>query len=231
MRQVKVLLKEKIIVMKEPVNKSNVFTLVMFLVVFAAPILLALFIYAVKPDFLTSRPTTNYGTLVIPAVDMKSTGLISLKTGKPVRKRFFRGKWQFVYLDRSVCDKICERNLDNQRRIELATGRDSIRIKRVFILIDTTNKKRIKQLQAKFKNVTFVYAGQARAAQLIRLFAAKAGDQVVSEQRIYLVDPKGRLMMRYKPDKTEQKFGKQHIILLKGIERDLKHLLKNSSIG
>lgn len=203
--------------------------MLLFVLVFLIPVLLAYVLYTFFPDFILKMGSTNQGNFIQPVRLLDSAGVLNAADNKPVAQQFFQKKWTFVYLDSVGCNEICIKNLDNQRRVELAQGKEALRVKRIFILVDEVSS--VTALQSKlqrFKNLQVFKLSAAVREKFLKQFELTEGMPANKAQRVYLVDPKGRLMMYYKSD-TEP--DKPNIDLLKGMGNDLKLLLKNSMIG
>ena len=132
----------------------------------------------------------------------------------------FKGRWLLVRLGPSVCDLNCERDLHIMRQVRLMTGKNRSRVERIWLISDNKkvpNKNDIKEyegtwgLRVDSKNNTFS-----------NIFENKDENINVDNhgEGIWLVDPRGLLIMRYpvNPD-----IGKIH--------KDLTRLLKVSRIG
>lgn len=148
--------------------------------------------------------TGNYGELIAPHV-VPASPLARIEGGS-IRITDLKGKWVLLQFDAPACDAYCERKLYFMRQIRRAMGRDLERIERVWViegegtptasLVAATEGTRIVRSSDPAFTDSFP-AAQGRAAHL------------------YLIDPRGNLMMRYprEPDPA-------------GIIKDLQKMLK-----
>lgn len=177
--------------------------LLLIIAIFLAPVVLATVAYKYwRPERLS-----NYGELVEP-VEFAPVGLQN-----PAGGRFdftsLRGKWVFVLPVSGECDSACVQNLYLMRQVRLMAGREQERVERLLIaqrpLVDALAKEHPGLHQASYS--------QARD-----LGAAMAGKAAMA--RVYLIDPLGRLVLRFPaaPD------GRR-------MHKDLERLLKYSQIG
>jgi cytochrome oxidase Cu insertion factor (SCO1/SenC/PrrC family) len=177
--------------------------LVLLALLFAAPIV------ASSLAYLVARPeaTSNYGELLLPPVQAPAHAFE--RTGaKPFTFAELGGKWVMVAFDAGTCASACRDKLAAMRQVRLALGRRAPRVARVFIAegsIDT------QALAAEFDGM--IIAQRGSHAPLPTGFGRDPA-------HIYLVDPRGNVMMRWPaaPDP-------------KRMLRDLDRLLRASQIG
>jgi len=171
-------------------------TFVVLLLLFFGPLLLASALYYVSGW----RPVghTNHGTLIDPPREL---------AGAP-----FHGKWSLVYVGAGSCDANCQHTLYYMRQTHLGLGRLYTRTQRVFL-----------------QTAPCCDAALARAyPDLITVDATSTAMRAVLQQipatrratGIFIVDPRGYLMMQYDSHDPPR-----------GLLDDLKHLLGLSSIG
>jgi len=171
----------------------------------AAPVLGSYLLYI----FWSPSAYTNYGTLLEPQPILP--GELRLADGRTFAFETLRGRWIFVVFDSGECGQTCERKLWTIRQVRQAQGKDLARIERVFIIDDDSAPK--EATVRDFSGTWFVFG---------KSFAAAAGFPATRSRRtyIYLVDPQGRVMMRF----PEEPDPKQMI-------RDVSRLLKYSRQG
>lgn len=177
--------------------------LFLILAMFVAPFALADLAFRYwKPERFS-----NYGALV-EAVEFRPAGLQAMDGGL-FDMASLRGKWVFLLVQAGDCDGACQRNLYLMRQVRQATGRDQGRIERLLI----TDRPLAGEL-------AMAHAGlkQAQYRQLAPLITPLSAGEALGH--IYLVDPLGRLVLRYPvaPDGSR---------MLKDVQR----LLKYSQIG
>jgi hypothetical protein len=158
----------------------------------------------------------SYGDLIQPPRQLPDQALTPISGSETTGHLY--GKWSLVYLVDGACDRDCEQNLYRMRQLRLAQGKHGTRVQRVLINFGEARLQfgdRIKQ----------EYAGQwilrpDEAAGLLAQFRLVEGDEPLPAQRLYLVDPRGFLMMSYAPGTDPG-----------GIIDDMKRLLRYSRVG
>ena len=166
--------------------------------VFLSPMLLATWLY-----FGSSwRPAgrTNHGALIEPPPSLPDP--------------LFHGKWSLVYIGSGDCAAGCRQALYYMRQTQLGLGQLGPRLQRLF-LIDRRCCATSAELERSYAGLLTRDEDNAAGAALLAAFPADARDHTV-----FIVDPRGNLMMRYDLNAPP-----------KGLLEDLKHLLQLSSIG
>jgi cytochrome oxidase Cu insertion factor (SCO1/SenC/PrrC family) len=193
--------------------------LLLIALAFLLPAVGAWILYAFFPDAARSLGTTNYGQFVHPAKTVEMPAVKDLD-GKMLDPDFLKGKWTYVYFDSAGCDRACKLNLYKMRQVRLAQGEDVFRVQRLFLLTGREDLPELKQFLQAYKGLEVVTTDDAMRTRFIDQFAAGGDRNPAKSQRVYLVDPLGRLMMYYEPDAEA-----------KGMMKDLKKLLHDSQIG
>ena len=167
-------------------------------------------------DVIAAGDKSNHGDLISPP-----RPLADLPLHDPVAARDYQlhGKWNLLYLGDRCAGETCLDSLYRMRQIHAAMDKHSLRVQRVLLLRE--------QDSAALKSILTPYAGQriikanaAARARLIPLFKLGADDEPLLTRRLYIIDPRGNLMMSYPPAADPR-----------GIIKDLKKLLKASRIG
>jgi cytochrome oxidase Cu insertion factor (SCO1/SenC/PrrC family) len=171
---------------------------------FALPIVASLAAYR----FFQPEATANYGELLLPPSTVTSHPFDRADGGRFAFEEL-RGKWILVASDSGACFAGCREKLKSMRQTRLALGRNATRIERVFVVDDLKAPDRDTLLRDDGIVVALTPMGLA-------LPSGAANDRA----HIYLVDPRGNVMMRWpaEPD-------------YKRMFRDLERLLKASQIG
>lgn len=165
--------------------------------------------YVIKP-----QARTNYGDFIdyvthpIPA-DLNTTTL----DGTPLALKALEGKWIMLTVDGGACAEACSKKLYDTRQLRVAQGRERDRIERVWLI---TDKVPLETLLIREFDSTVMLRAQADA--VAKWLPAETG--ATAADHIYLIDPLGRLMMRFPKDSDPNL-----------IKKDLGKLLKASSIG
>ncbi len=170
---------------------------------FASPIAASLLAY----HFLAPGRTSNYGELLPPRPVTEQ--VLGREGGGTFRFEELKGQWVLVASDSGACPRTCAEKLVTMRQVRLALGRKASRIARVFVVDD---------LRRPSPALLEDHAGIiiALTPTGLTLPPAPANDRA----HIYLLDPRGNVMMRF-PAAAE---GKKML-------RDLDRLLRASQIG
>jgi cytochrome oxidase Cu insertion factor (SCO1/SenC/PrrC family) len=157
--------------------------------------------------FLPPSGRVNYGDLVeprpLPAVRLARVD------GAPFALDELKGKWIMLHLDAAGCAAPCQAKLFGMRQSRLAQGDNADRVARVWLVEGTGSPPA--PLARLLEGVVLV-----RAAP--ELMAALPGAE--PRDHVYLLDPRGNLMLRFPKDADPQRMIK-----------DLRRLLKYSGIG
>lgn len=180
------------------------------LAICASPMLASYFTYyVIKP-----QARTNYGDFIdytthpIPPA-LNTTTL----DGKPAALKEFEGKWIMLQVDAGACAEPCQKKLYDMRQLRVAQGRERDRIERVWLVTDSAPLDPLL-----LRDYTGMRMLRADAKALAAWLPVQEGAAVADH--IYLIDPLGRLMMRFPKDRDPNL-----------IKKDLSKLLKASSIG
>jgi hypothetical protein len=180
--------------------------------VFVGPLLLAILMYT-RLDSWQPSGQVNHGELIAPARPLGQITLIG-PDGSQLGTEYFRGKWTLVYLAGSRCDLACETALFKTRQARETLGRDSDRVQRLYLLVDRPPQPWPPEFAAEHPSMQMAMTPAPSRAAVMDGFGAEGPG------RVFVVDPLGNVMMRYGADATT-----------KGIQKDLKRLLKVSQIG
>jgi len=127
-----------------------------------------------------------------------------------------RGKWLLVLPVSGPCDSICERSLQQMRQVHIALNKEQDRLQRVFIASGgsvRTDDRIWSEMSQRFPDLVLAtLSAETSASGWSRALGG-------TSREIYVVDPLGRVMMRY-GDPIE----------MRGVFKDLERLLKYSWI-
>jgi cytochrome oxidase Cu insertion factor (SCO1/SenC/PrrC family) len=178
--------------------------LVLLGALFAAPIAASLFAYR----FMHLEPTANYGELLLPPAAIPAHPL-TRTDGSVFRFPELEGRWVLVASDSGACAGPCAAKVHAMRQVRLALGRNASRVARVFVVDDL----------AAPDSAALAPLEDLVIALTPRGLALPPG-AVNDRAHIYLVDPRGNVMMRW-PASPQ----------MRGMLKDLERLLKASQIG
>ena len=178
--------------------------LVALAALFAAPIVASVIAYnLVEPD-----ATGAFGQLLLPPAKVTSQQL-QAQGGGAFAFAQLEGKWVLVASDSGECPTTCRDKLATMRQVRLALGRNAGRVERVFVVDD---------LRRPDPALLEPFAGTRVALTPTGLaLPPGAGND---RAHIYLVDPRGNVMLRW-PAGADRK----------RMLGDLQRLLKASQIG
>jgi hypothetical protein len=196
----------------EKINRSTFigrWKLLAVLAVCAAPMALSYFMYyVIKPE-----GRTNYGTILesrlypMPKLDGTLLG------GEPKELGSYNGKWVMLQIDSGTCSAACQKKLYDMRQLRLTQGKEMERIERVWLLTDDepvdTAVIRV------FDGTDIIKVDSS----LLKKWLPVDGDTQLTDH-IFMIDPRGNLMMRFPKDADPQK-----------MKKDISKLLRASSIG
>lgn len=173
----------------------------------------SIFLLPIVASFVAYRyvrpaATSNYGELLLPPATI-TPHPFGREDGGRFAFSHLRSRWVLVASDSGACDAGCIAKLTAMRQVRLALGRNATRIERVFVVDD---------LRAPSSAALAEFDGMVVAITPpgLQLPPGAANDRA----HIYLVDPRGNVMLRW-PAKPE----------MRRMHRDLERLLKASQIG
>jgi len=152
---------------------------------------------------------TNYGELVAPRT--LSDPELQLLDGVPFRLSSLRGKWLLLQIDSASCGNSCRTKLVTMRQARLALGKDAERVERVWLLEDPAVPD-----PALLREHPGLWVARVPREALLAGFPASGNPAGY----IFVVDPRGNLMLRFPGDPDGRRMLK-----------DLSRLLRASRIG
>ena len=185
--------------------------------VFFLPIIIVLVLYF-NLDKWEIGGERNHGDLVEPPRKLKDVALTDQK-GESFRFSDVRDKWLMIHFGGAGCNPECVEELYLMRQIRLAQGGNQQRLVRIHISTEGAPKASLHDVLADHPDLKIVYGDDASLQKVIEQFELDSGAGS-SLQSMYLVDPRGYLMMSY-PEDYEPK----------GAIRDLERLLKFARSG
>lgn len=178
--------------------------LMLLAALFLAPIAGSLFVY----HFVRPEPTANYGELLLPPETIAVHPLARVDAST-FRFAELKDRWILVASGSGACADECAAKVHAMRQVRLALGRNASRVARVFVVDDTAPPD-----AAAFTPVEDLVI--ALTPRGLMLPPGAANDRA----HIYLVDPRGNVMMRWPANPQ-----------MRGMLKDLERLLKASQIG
>lgn len=163
-------------------------------------------------DYAREGKGAEHGDLIKPPRQLDDVELTWVSRGS-TRQEPLYGKWSMLFFVDGSCAASCDENLYRLQQIRLATGREMQRVQRIAIIDGGESIQFSDNLSKNFPGQLYV-----SRKDLGKKFMQQFKDQNIEDQdTIFLIDPRGFLMMRY-PGDTDPS----------GIIRDLSRLLRIS---
>ncbi len=196
-------------------NYHKYWILLALAILFLGPVIAALSFYESGNNWIPSR--INYGKLIQPLINIQQLK-ISQTDGEPLKNKQLLGKWSMLYVEPAQCQQNCEQVLYKMQQIRLALGKDINRVQRIVATFSNDkNHQLAEKIAANYQGTELVHIDKK---QFEIYFKQQTTASFNTAGEIFIVDPRGNIMMRYsaseKPD---------------GIYNDLRRLLKVSNIG
>lgn len=153
---------------------------------------------------------SNHGELLQPPLDLPSDGL-SRADGQPLPTSSLLGKWLLVLPVSGECQAACLKNLQQMQQVHIALNKDQDRLQRVLI---SSGAAAPAPLQTRFPDLALAVVAPANPVTPAWQ-RALAG----TGQTVFIVDPMGKVIMRYAEPGD-----------MRGVLKDLERLLKYSWI-
>lgn len=198
-------------------RSKNRKTFLLMLAFFITPVLLGYLAYF--GNWIDSGNTVNKGTLIMPPIAIESLDL-HLENGELLARPTLSGKWWLLYQAPSECKAGCKNSLLQTRQVRLALGKNTDRVRRVFIIQPET-------IESSPETREYFASAQEDALILKPSEVMTSVNNPVKPGLIYIVDPIGNIMMSYPAYEDDE----EAILKAKLILKDLNKLLKVSQIG
>ena len=153
--------------------------------------------------FFRPQATGNYGELLSPP-EAISAAAFRRDDGAAFHFAELRGRWIMVASESRPCDAACAAKLYAMRQVRLVLGRDASRVARVLVA----------------QSAEALPPAPREDLEVVQPGAAEPPGPLNDPAHIYLVDPRGNVMMRWprEPD-------------MRRMLKDLQTLLRASQIG
>ncbi len=183
------------------------------LMVFVGPFVMAYLLFYSGYHF--SAKPVNHGQLINPPVNINRLVFRTVK-GRALPVSSLHGKWLMAYFAPHTCDKLCEINLYNMRQVRKALGRNQEKVDRLLLATESGAPSHFTE----FINKGFQGTQLALITGREEALLAKLAGHHIGKGEMYLIDPLGNIMMRYRPKASPE-----------GMLKDIKRLLKYSQLG
>mgnify|MGYP006421417207 CR=1 FL=1 len=196
-------------------NRSRLIIIVLILI-FSAPLLSSWFI--LNYTDMVRRSGANHGDLYDPLITMPKVELQDPFADNNGSSSL-NGKWSLLYISNGACGEDCQYMIYSMRQVRMALSRYARHLQRVW-MTDIDDLARIKSILSEYQG-TLVLLKQADAWPLpLDAFAMSPITEPLQHDCLYVIDPHGQLVLRYRPGADPD-----------GIISDLKRLLKSSEIN
>lgn len=136
----------------------------------------------------------SHGDLISPPHALHIPGKLMTVQGIYVEPELLKNKWSMVYVAHE-CAQACEERLHIMRQLHASLAKDIRRVQRILI----ASSGNLQGLHQQYPDIVILNQPDSEVAALRAQFGsqdAAAGN----ENRIYLVDPLGNLMMSFSDD-------------------------------
>jgi cytochrome oxidase Cu insertion factor (SCO1/SenC/PrrC family) len=191
------------------------------IVVFAAPFV-ATWFYYFFPEYLPEA-RSNRGDIINPAIELPQGLVLRTLEGAHFDPNALEGAWTLVYLADGICSEACVQRLVELRQIRLALAENRNLVERLLLVADPHTPLDQGLMEGAFEGMRAAEMDRGAAASLL----AALGSGTEALDRVYILDPQGRLMMRYAADAPAKDILKDMERLLKGS----KNWIKGGSYG
>ncbi|HZV98009.1 MAG TPA: hypothetical protein VFF74_03375 [Methylophilaceae bacterium] len=161
--------------------------LLLLILFFAVPLLLVLLMH-----HLDWHPQgQSRGQLITPARALQIPAQLQDSRGISIKPALWRDKWTMVYVAND-CLQTCAARLHDMRQLHASLAKNIDRVQRVLI----SASDHTQELEKQYPDLIVINQPKDALAQLQKQFDLAEGPAGQNE-RLYLVDPLGNLMMRY----------------------------------
>lgn len=172
---------------KERSKPRGRWMLLLLFAFFALPLLLVVVMH--KYDW---HPQGNSrGELIAPPRLLKTPPQLLDAQGVAVKPELWHDKWSMVYIAND-CQQACNERLHIMRQLHASLAKDIGRVQRVLL----TPSSNLESIRQQYPDLVILNQPAAELAILRQQFDLP-GVPSGSEDRVYLVDPLGNLMMSY----------------------------------
>lgn len=153
---------------------------------------------------------TNKGDLMLPPAQFSELHL--KESGEEFNFEKLDGNWGILVFGSTSCsEQACQEVLYKTRQVHIALGKEAERVMRVYVAKDAPETT--KELNFEHPNIFWLNSSEEPVLKTL-------GVDQWPENRFFIVDPLGNIMMGYQADQVGG-----------DLLKDLKKLLKTSSIG
>ena len=201
--------------MSDPLSRSvrnrKRLTLIALMALFLSPVIAA---WLWTPDTFRNR-----GELIDPPRPLVSLQMISAD-GNNVDLATLFGRWTYVFFVEAGCDESCKQLADAIERVRLSQGKNEKRVRLMVITLNPDSLSSLEEIRLIMPKTIVLGVSASRKEQLLRQFMLQGGESMPQSGSVFLVDPRGNLMMNY-PANTDPT----------DLRKDISRLLRASRVG
>jgi len=161
-------------------------------ILFLGPLVAAAIVYHHGEGWISK--TTNRGQLIKPPVKLQHF-VFKKSDGSVLSTRDLSGRWLMLYIDPEDCGRYCEQSLYKMRQVRLALGKNRERVQRMVVTSPGYQTPQLEQL------ISHEYAG---TRHIIAQVTGASTHETLQPGALYIVDPRGNIMLRYTPDASPE---------------------------
>lgn len=190
--------------------------IIVLILIFSAPFLSSWFILNYT-DFVR-KGGASHGDLYDPLVSLPDVPLDDPYTDKNADASL-HGKWSLLYVSAGRCGETCVHNLYSMRQIRLAVSRYARNLQRVW-MTDLDDQSVLTDVLSDYKGTLILPMDTGKPPLPLEKFAMPPIAEPLQADCLYVIDPRGNLVLRYRAGADPE-----------GVISDLTRLLKSSEIG
>ena len=172
-------------------NLRRLLPLLLIVLIFILPIVIAKRVF----DYYQSHPeqlkTTNRGILIEPALKVEQ---LALEEKSQNQSDSFSNKWTLLYLNKEHCDEACQKDLYYLRQIHTATGKNRLRVQRVYA---TKFMQESQDILQHYRGTHSLLLTQTTENVIAQRFIMNNKERKKSIEHLFIVDPDGNVILHY----------------------------------
>ncbi len=190
--------------------------IIVLILIFSAPLLSSWFIF--NYTSLVDNQRARHGDMYEPLVRLPDVPLQN-PYAEQQSDASLHGKWNLLYMNSGECNEDCQYNIYSMRQIRLALSRYARNLQRVW-MTDIQDAAALRRVLEEYQG-TLVLDSTAAAGKIQPAdFAMPPITKPLENDALYVIDPNGYLVLRYRAGADPE-----------GIISEMKRLLKTSTIN
>jgi cytochrome oxidase Cu insertion factor (SCO1/SenC/PrrC family) len=199
------------------IKKHPKIVLLLMIAVLVGPILFAWML--IQKGERHQLRTSNHGDLIPSMPNITNTHFLNVQTKETITGKNMRGKWWLLYVGPQKCYSECHNIIYNMRQIRVALGKNAPQLDRAFINDPACATDRCEQyINTHYPDMLNAKIEKRDFHKLFTPISNPIDREMIGE--LYIIDPKGNIMMRYAAE-----------VEARDVLSDLKRLLRVSKKG